>query len=186
MFKMVKVLAVTGYKSHELGIFDEKHHGIKYIKKVLEKRLVSFIEEGLEWVIISGQLGVELWCGEVVLNLKKKYPQIKLAVLTPFYNQEERWNETRKEQYQNVLQRADFVDTITKRNYDSPSQLKLKNQFIVSKSDALLVIFDDDKPGSPSYYISYAKMRSEQSNYEIFYIFPDEIELAYQDDLENY
>ncbi|OIJ20073.1 hypothetical protein BKP45_10380 [Anaerobacillus alkalidiazotrophicus] len=183
---MVKVLAVTGYKAHELGVFDEKHKGITYIKKVLEKRLVSFIEDGLEWVIISGQLGVELWCGEVVINLKKQYPNIKLAVLTPYYNQEENWNDARKEQYQNVLQRADYVDSITKRNYENPSQLKLKNQFIVEKSDALLVIFDDDKPGSPSYYITYAKARSEKSNYEIFYIFPDEIELAYQDDLEQW
>nr|WP_281244210.1 DUF1273 domain-containing protein [Anaerobacillus arseniciselenatis] len=183
---MIKVLAVTGYKSHELGIFDEKHVGIKYIKKVLQKRLISFIEEGLEWVIISGQLGVELWCGEVVLQLKQEYPQLKLAVLTPYLNQEERWNDLKKEQYQSVLQQADYVDTITKRGYESPSQLKLKNQYIVEKSDALLVIFDDDKPGSPSYYITYAKIRSEHSGYEIFYIYPDEIELAYQDELESW
>jgi uncharacterized phage-like protein YoqJ len=183
---MVKVLAVTGYKSHELGIFDEKHVGITYIKKVLEKRLISMIEDGLEWVLISGQLGVELWCGEVVLQLKQQYPHIKLAVLTPFYNQENNWNELRKEQYHRVLQRADFVDSITKREYENPSQLKLKNQFVIDKSDGLLVIYDDEKPGSPSYYLSYAKTRSERSDYEIYYIFPDEIELAYQDEMSQW
>lgn len=183
---MVKVLAVTGYKSHELGIFDDKHIGIKYIKKVLEKRIISFVEEGLEWVLISGQLGVELWCGEVVINLKQQFPQLKLAVLTPFFNQEERWNDQKKDHYRFVLQQADYVDTITKRDYESPSQLKLKNQFIVEKSDALLVVFDEDKPGSPSYYITYAKARNEHSNYEIYYIYPDEIELAYRDELENW
>ncbi|RXI98701.1 DUF1273 domain-containing protein [Anaerobacillus alkaliphilus] len=179
----MKVVAVTGYKSHELGIFDEKHTGIKYIKKVLRKRLISLIEDGLEWVVISGQLGVELWAAEVVLQLKHEYPQVKLAVLTPFYNQESNWNELRKEQYSQVLQQADFVDSITKRDYENPGQLKLKNQFIIEKSDALLVIYDDDKPGSPSYYLTYAKARSESSNYQIFYIFPDEIELAYQDEM---
>lgn len=180
---MVKVIAVTGYKSHELGIFDEKHVGIKYIKKVLKKRLISFIEDGLEWVLISGQLGVELWCGEVVIELKHQYPQLRLAVLTPYYNQEKNWNELRKEQYNNVLQKADFVDSITKREYENPSQLKLKNQFIIEKSDGLLVLYDDDKDGSPSYYLTYAKARNENGNYEIFYIFPDEIELAYQDEM---
>lgn len=186
MFHIVKVLAVTGYKSHELGIFDEKHVGIKYIKNVLEKRIISFIEDGLEWVIISGQLGVELWCAEVVIGLKKQYPQLRLAVLTPFYNQESNWNELRKEQYGRVLQQADYVDSITKRDYENPSQLKLKNQFIVEKSDGLLVIYDDDKPGSPSYYLSYAKQRCESSNYQIFYIFPDEIEQAYQDEISHW
>ncbi|MCT8137980.1 DUF1273 domain-containing protein [Anaerobacillus sp. CMMVII] len=180
---MVKVLAVTGYKTHELGIFDEKHPGIKYIKKVLEKRLLSFIDDGLEWVLISGQLGVELWCAEVVIELKRNYPQLKLAVLTPFLNQESNWNELKKEQYNRVLQQADFVDSITKREYENPSQLKLKNQFIIEKSDGLLVIYDDDKPGSPSYYITYAKARTENSNYQLFYIFPDEIEQVYQDEM---
>jgi uncharacterized phage-like protein YoqJ len=183
---MVKVMAVTGYKTHELGIFDEKHQGIKYIKKVLEKRLVSFIEDGLEWVLISGQLGVELWCGEVVIQLKKQYPQLRLAVLTPFYNQESNWNELKKEQYNQVLLQADYVDSITKREYESPSQLKLKNQYIIEKSDGLLVIYDDDKPGSPSYYLTNAKLKSESSNYQIFYIYPDEIELAYQDDMSEW
>ncbi len=180
---MIKVVALTGYKTHELGIFDEKHIGIKYIKNVLRKRLISLIEDGLEWVLISGQLGVELWGGEVVLELKKEYPQVKLAVLTPFYNQESNWNDLRKEQYHQVLQQADFVDSITKRDYENPSQLKLKNQFIIEKSDALLVIYDDDKPGSPSYYLTYAKARNESSDYQILYIYPEEIELAYQDEM---
>lgn len=183
---MVKVLAVTGYKTHELGIFDEKHQGIKYIKKVLEKRLISFIEDGLEWVLISGQLGVELWCGEVVIQLKKQYPQLRLAVLTPFYNQESNWNEFKKEQYNQVLLQADFVDSITKREYENPSQLKLKNQYIIEKSEGLLVIYDDDKPGSPSYYLANAKRKSESSEYQIFYIYPDEIELAYQDEMSEW
>lgn len=186
MVSLVKVLTVTGYKSHELGIFDEKHLGITYIKKVLRKRLLSFIDEGLEWVLISGQLGVELWCAEVVGDLKQLYPQLKLAVLTPFYNQEERWSDLKKEQYRNVLHQADYVNSITKRNYESPSQLKLKNQFLIEKSDGLLVIYDDDKIGSPSYYITYAKARCETSDYQIFYIYPDEIDLAYQEENEQW
>ncbi|WNF35129.1 DUF1273 domain-containing protein [Bacillaceae bacterium IKA-2] len=183
---MVKVLTVTGYKSHELGIFDEKNLGIVYIKKVLQKRLISLIDDGLEWVLISGQLGVELWCAEVVSDLKQEYPQLKLAVLTPFYNQEERWNDLKKEQYRKVLQNADYVNSITKRNYESPSQLKMKNQYLIEKSDGLLVIYDDDKIGSPSYYITYAKARCENSDYQIFYIYPDEIDLAYQEENEQW
>jgi uncharacterized phage-like protein YoqJ len=68
---MVKRLIVTGYKPHELGIFDDKHPGVVIIKKALESQLIAQIDEGLEWVIISGQLGVEMWAAEVVLELKK-------------------------------------------------------------------------------------------------------------------
>lgn len=71
---ILKRLVVTGYKPHELGIFDDKHPGVRFIKKALEKRLVALLDDGLEWVIISGQLGIEAWAAEVVIDLKKNIP----------------------------------------------------------------------------------------------------------------
>ena len=52
----MKVLAVTGYKPFELGIFKQDDRALVYIKKAIETRLRSFIDEGLEWILISGQL----------------------------------------------------------------------------------------------------------------------------------
>lgn len=66
----MKVIAVTGYKPFELGIFKNDHPGVECIKKALRRKLTAFVEGGLEWVIISGQLGVELWTAEVVLKYK--------------------------------------------------------------------------------------------------------------------
>ena len=65
---ILKRLVVTGYKPHELGIFDDKHPGVRFIKKALEKRLIALLDDGLEWVIISGQLGIETWAVEVVID----------------------------------------------------------------------------------------------------------------------
>lgn len=41
---------------------------------MIKKKLIDLIEDGLEWVLISGQLGVELWAAEVVIDLKNQYP----------------------------------------------------------------------------------------------------------------
>ena len=79
----MKVIAVTGYKPFELGIFKNDHPGVEY-KKALHRKLTNFVEDGLEWVIISGQLGVELWVAEVVFEMQVEYPDLKLAVFTPF------------------------------------------------------------------------------------------------------
>ena len=65
----MKVIAVTGYKPFELGIF-KMIIRVECIKKALHRKLTNFVEDGLEWVIISGQLGVELWAAEVVLKCK--------------------------------------------------------------------------------------------------------------------
>lgn len=57
---LLQRIIITGYKPHELGIINDKHPGA-IVKKALEDRLRTLIDEGLEWVIISGQQGVESW-----------------------------------------------------------------------------------------------------------------------------
>ncbi|OZM57325.1 hypothetical protein CIB95_07625 [Lottiidibacillus patelloidae] len=182
----MKVVLVTGYKAHELGIFDNKHPGVRIIKQVVKTKLISLIEEGLEWVIISGQPGVEIWAGECVVELKEKYENLKLGVLTPFFNQEERWKDDAKERYNQLLLEADFVDSISKKPYEDPSQLRIKNQYLVSKTDGLVILYDEDKPGSPSYYLTEAQKRYENDeNYPILYITPYDIESAAELENEN-
>ncbi|WP_110112435.1 DUF1273 domain-containing protein [Bacillus sp. CGMCC 1.16541] len=178
----MKVLAITGYKPYELGIFNQKYEGITYIKKALHKRLIPLIEEGVEWVIISGQLGVELWAAEVIFDLQCEYPELKLAVLTPFLDQEEKWNETNQEWYEFIVSQADFVDSITKKKYESPMQFRLKNQFIVAKSDGLLIIYDEEHEGSPQYMLETAKKKREQADYEIMTITSHDLQNLVEDE----
>jgi uncharacterized phage-like protein YoqJ len=182
---LLKVALVTGYKAHELGIFDNKHDGIKLIKKVITNKLITLIEEGLEWVIISGQPGVELWTAECVLELKEEYEDLKLGVLTPFLNQEEKWKDEAKEHYHMLLAEADFVDSISKKPYESPGQLRAKNQYLVSKTDGMVILYDEDKPGSPSYYLTEAQKKQEREHYEILYITPYDIESAAELEMES-
>ncbi|WP_268963959.1 DUF1273 domain-containing protein [Pseudalkalibacillus berkeleyi] len=161
---MIKVVAITGYKAHELGIFTPKHEAIPYIKGVMKKRIIQLVDEGLEWVVITGQQGVELWTGEVVLELKEDYPELNLAVLTPFEDQEQKWKEPSQEYYHQILSQADFVDSVSKRPYENPGQLQACNQFIIQKTDALIVLYDTDQPGYPEYYLKTAHKYQEDGN----------------------
>ena len=45
---MVKRLVVTGYKAHELGIFNDSHPGIPIIKQAIKNQLLILMDEGLE------------------------------------------------------------------------------------------------------------------------------------------
>ena len=125
------------------------------------------VEEGLEWVLISGQLGVELWAAEAVFELQMEYPELKLAVITPFLDQEAAWNENNKEWYESVLMQADFVDSVTKKGYEKPWQFRLKNQFFLDKSDGLLLLYDQEKEGSPKYLYELAVQYQRNHDYPI-------------------
>lgn len=100
----------------ELGIFKVDDPKITFIKEAIKKRLLSFIDEGLEWVLISGQMGVEAWAGEVVLELQETY-DIMLGVIPPFENQENRWPEAIQQSYQALIMAADFHKPLYQGEY---------------------------------------------------------------------
>lgn len=161
------MLAVSGYKPFELGIFKNDHPSVFYIKTALKKALIPMIEDGLEWVLISGQLGADLWAAEMVYELQIDFPELKLAVITPFLDQEASWSENNKEWYESILAQADFVDSVSKKGYENPWQFRLKNQFFIEKSDALLLLYDQEKEGSPKYIYEMAQQYQNRQSYPI-------------------
>ncbi|MGM9923395.1 MAG: DUF1273 domain-containing protein [Bacillus sp. (in: firmicutes)] len=164
---MLKILFITGYKNFELGIFNNSAKEADLIKKVIGKRLIPFIEEGLEWVVITGQLGVELWAGEAVLHLQERYPELQLAVITPFLNQDSKWNDKNKEYYQYIVSQADFVDSISKEPYVSPMQFKNRDRFLLEKTDGMLVVYDEEQEGSVKYFLREAERYQQKNEYQI-------------------
>ncbi|WP_316570048.1 DUF1273 domain-containing protein [Neobacillus sp. YIM B06451] len=156
---MSKVVAISGYKPFELGIFKKDHPSAEFIRAAFRKELQGMAESGLEWVLISGQLGAELWAAEAVFELQERYPELKLAVITPFLNQEEKWNEANREWYESILLGAEYVDSVTRKNYESPVQFRLKNQFFIEKSDSLLLLYDPEKEGSPKFIYEMAQRK---------------------------
>lgn len=92
-----KVIYVSGYRSFELGVFKENDPKIQVVKNVLKKELRQLAEEGLEWVLVSGNLGVELWAVQIVAELKEEYPELSLGILYPFSDFGNNWNEGNQE-----------------------------------------------------------------------------------------
>ncbi|MGE7093850.1 DUF1273 domain-containing protein [Lysinibacillus sp. NPDC048646] len=167
---MIQRILITGYKPHELGIFNDKHPGIPIIKKALENRLRLLIDGGLEWIIISGQQGVETWSAEVVLTLKKEFPELKLAVITPFLEQEKNWQDIKKEKYLSIVSQADFVTSVTKKPYEAPWQFIEKDKFIIQNTDGLLLVYDEENEGSPKYMKRLAEKYMKTNEYTLLMI----------------
>lgn len=158
----------------ELNIFNESDERIKFIKYALKQRLTGFIEEGLEWVIVSGQMGVEMWAAEVVFELKETY-DVQLGVFPAFENQASRWLEPLQHKYELMVQQADFCKPLYKGDYRGPFQFKEKDKWFVEKSDASLILMDQEFPGSTVYYHSVAE---EAEDHPIYYITPLDLQDA--------
>lgn len=186
---MYQVMSVTGYKPHEIGVFNEKHEQLPFLKAALRKKLIQLKEEwDYEWVVITGQAGVELWAGEAILSMKDTYPDIKLALLAPFFEQEQKFPEAVKVLYEQVWSEADHKDYITKRPYEHPSQLRQKNDFVVQKTQCAMILYDEMTPGSPGYFLEAVdKYRQTQNGpeYPVHMLTPDDIEDLIREELDE-
>ncbi len=67
-------LWVSGYRSYELNVFGDQDDKLKVIKYALTNYLTTQIEDGMDWLITGGQLGIEQWTAEVGLELKRLIP----------------------------------------------------------------------------------------------------------------
>ncbi|WEG72635.1 DUF1273 domain-containing protein [Vagococcus intermedius] len=163
----MKRVYLSGYRSFELGIFKESDAKIEVIKKVLKERLVSYLEDGLEWVILGGNLGVEQWGSEVVNTLKNEYPELKVAVLLPFEEFGNSWNEKNQTALFEMKQQADYVNTVSHQPYNTPQQLKNHTQFLLSHTDGSLLLYDEEHLGKTDYYYKDARKYQETNNYQL-------------------
>lgn len=177
-------ILIAGYKAAELGIHSMKHPGIPIIKKAVARVLAGLLEEGLEWVVVSGQWGTELWAAEAALELKADFPQLRLAVITPYENQEEHWAEERLEWYRGLLARADYRASVSKRGYEGPWQFKAKDRFLLRNTDGLLLLYDEEKEGSPKYIKAEAERYAVIQPYRIITMTAQDLQDAAEEEMQ--
>jgi uncharacterized phage-like protein YoqJ len=173
----MKNLLVTGYRAHELQIYNQKHAGIDYIKKCITNKLIPLIEEGLEWMITPGMFGVDLWACEAGIALKSEYPDFKVSIITAYANPEEKWKEDKQNYYRDLLRQVDYYASVSKEPYSGGWQLKARDDLLFRKTDGILILYDEDAgEGSPKFYKERAIKKQIEEGYQVINITPEDIQ----------
>ena len=182
----MKSLLVTGYRAHELGIYDQKHKGIPLIKKAIEARLLPLLDDGLEWVVTPGGYGTDLWACEVVIGLKRQYRGLKLSVLTAYQHTEANWKEDKQHYYRGILQHVDYCAAVSKQPYSGPWQLTARDELLIKRTDGILLFYDEDAgEASPMHMKRRALKRHEADGYPILTLTAEDVQ-AMADDGREY
>ncbi|KID41769.1 DUF1273 domain-containing protein [Fructilactobacillus fructivorans] len=155
---------VSGYRSYELGIFQNDDPKLKIIKQALSDQLSQLIESGCDWIITGGQLGIEQWTVEVAKELQQKYPhEFQLAVMLPFKKFGSNWNEDNQAKLHQAITKSDFSDSVSNHPYDSPKQLKNYQRFMLTHTDQALLVYDPENEGKTKY--DYQAIQQFQQNH---------------------
>ena len=132
-----------------------RHLGLDFSRQELKNVIVGLIEEGYKIFIVGGALGFDTEVAIAVLQLKKKYKDIKLHIYVPCIGQESRWQKKDIKLYNAILKRADYVDMPS--YYYNNECMKIRNYKMVDNASYLVTYFNGNQISGTAQTIRYAK-----------------------------
>lgn len=123
----IRTCFFTGHRK----IANDKLEEIKeYLINNIENLIINYDVKNF---ISGGALGFDTIAAETVIELKEKYPHIKLIIYIPCYGQSGKWNKYQKYRYRNMLAKADRTIYITEKEYTNDC-MRLRNMKMVRDS----------------------------------------------------
>lgn len=145
---MTKICCFTGHRTIK------NLPPIEVLNK-LKKVLVDLIEnEGFCDFRTGGAIGFDTMAALTILELKKKYPHIKLHLFLPYKSQDSYFTPQEKQVYHYTIACADSV-TYTQNSF-SKEALFARNRALVDGTD-LCVAYLERLDGGTYYTVNYAR-----------------------------
>lgn len=151
-------LLIMGYTSFDLGIFNEKDIKVSIIKKAVKNKLIRYLEEGLNWLIFTGNLGFEYWALDVAKELQKDY-NFQIGTIFSFETHGQNWNENNQVKLAHFKE-VDFVK-YAYQTYENPSQFRQYNDFLLENTEGALVFYDEENETKLKYMVERMKQMAE-------------------------
>lgn len=169
-------ILVTGYKSFEVGVFTDKDPKLAVIKTAIRKDLVRLFDQGVDWLIFTGNLGFEVWVLEIALELKEEYG-VKLATLFAFEDQGKHWNEG-NQAHLSKFRSLDFVK-YSYSHYESPAQLRFHNQFLLENTSGAYLFYDEGHETNLKYLLAQI---ADKEGYDVTFLTFERLNTLWEED----
>lgn len=135
--------------------YNENDKGCIKLKKKLKKEIVKVIKNEYTTFITGMALGCDTICAEIVLQLKFKFPNIKIIGVLPCREQDRMWNDLDKRRYRDLLCKLDEVIYVNTA-YSSRCMLE-RNRYMIDNSSLLIAVYNGTSGGT-KYTIDYARI----------------------------
>lgn len=156
-----ETVCFTGHRSQKLPWgFNESDERCLKMKEKLKTEIVKTVESGYTTFISGMALGFDMICAELVLELKKTYPHIKLICALPCKNQYKKWSDRQRQRYKNILKQADIVRYVSEE-YTDTCMLE-RNDYMLNNSSIVIALYNG-KGGGTGYTIKKAKTMNLQT-----------------------
>lgn len=149
-------LCFTGHRSQKLPWgFNELDERCLEMKKELREKLIMAINRGYIYFISGMAIGFDTICAEMVLELKKEFPQIKLVCALPCKNQDIKWQPNDRKRYSKILKQADIVRYVS-QEYTDKCMLE-RNEYMLKNSSMVIALYNEKLGGGTRFTVNKAK-----------------------------
>lgn len=156
-FELLKnrTLCFTGHRPQKLPWREnEDDERCEIVKKTLREKIIEAIKNGYVYFISGLALGFDIISAEMVLELKKDYPHIKLIGAIPCKDQYKVWKPYQIKRYNEVLSKCDSVRCLYDM-YNDKCMLE-RNDYMLNNSSLVIALYDG-RGGGTGYTIKKAK-----------------------------
>jgi len=148
----------TGHRPNKLPWgYNENMINCKIFKQDLKAMIESLINLGITTFFTGMAEGFDMISAEIVLNLKNKFPEIKLIAVIPCLGQEIKWNLNQQKRYINLINQCD-KKIVLSRQY-TQTCMNDRNRSMVDNSSIVIACFNGN-PGGTQNTIRYAKQQN--------------------------
>lgn len=119
---------------------------IKMIKSMLYYQIQLAIDDGYEYFISGVARGVDIWAANYVIELKRKYPRLKLICAKPFLEHSKGFRGSELYDLNNILKKSDDVVCVSE-HYSRGCYMR-RNRFMVDNASRLIAVVGNYQSGT--------------------------------------
>lgn len=125
-----------------------------FIKDKIKEEAEALINKGILYFGAGGALGFDMYAAEAVLELRNKYPSVRLVLVLPSRDYDNLWSDSQRKRYSAIRESADKI-TYVEEKY-KPGCMHKRNRHLVDHSSVCIAYIRKEKGGT-YYTVKYAK-----------------------------
>lgn len=137
----------TGYRPNKLP-FTCRESDLRYaaLKAKAEQLITQQIMSGKRYFLSGMAQGADMIFAEIIVRLKREYPDLFLECVLPFPQQIMGWSGDYKAKYRRILDSADLITTVNP--VYSKNCYMQRNAYMVDAASLVIALYDGQKGGT--------------------------------------
>ena len=119
---------------------------VRRLLSIIALHINTALEMGCDTFISGMARGIDIWAANLVIDMRRRHPDIKLICAVPFPGYADPFLGIDKWHYNTIIEQAD--KTLYTAEHYSRGSMSIRNRFMVDNSSRLIGVVDDMQSGT--------------------------------------